>query len=176
MKILTLWQPWASLIAFNLKRYETRSWGTTYRGKLAIHAAKRPIDRDEILPILYATGGGGCSRDELDRLEQVLGQDLPLGKIVAIANLADCRQMVPNFNPPRSSAVYRETKISIFDQSALESAVGLWESGRFAWKLDGPIALPEPIPLKGAQGLKDLTDTAALQAIAQQTEVANAPQ
>ena len=44
IRIISLWQPWASLIALNLKQYETRSWGAPYRGKLAIHAAKRPID------------------------------------------------------------------------------------------------------------------------------------
>jgi hypothetical protein len=26
MKAITLWQPWASLIAIGAKKYETRSW------------------------------------------------------------------------------------------------------------------------------------------------------
>ncbi len=39
MKTLTLTQPYASLIAFGAKRIETRTWATTYRGPLAIHAA-----------------------------------------------------------------------------------------------------------------------------------------
>lgn len=39
MKALTLTQPWASLVALGEKRIETRSWGTSYRGELAIHAA-----------------------------------------------------------------------------------------------------------------------------------------
>ena len=38
MKALTLWQPWASLIAWGEKRYETRSYGISHRGTLAIHA------------------------------------------------------------------------------------------------------------------------------------------
>lgn len=41
MKAITLWQPWASLIACGAKTIETRSWGTPYRGPLAIHASKR---------------------------------------------------------------------------------------------------------------------------------------
>lgn len=45
MKILTLWQPWATLIALGVKTHETRSWSTPYRGPLAIHAAKRPMDK-----------------------------------------------------------------------------------------------------------------------------------
>jgi activating signal cointegrator 1 len=40
MKALTLTQPWASMVADGLKQFETRSWGTRYRGPLAIHAAK----------------------------------------------------------------------------------------------------------------------------------------
>lgn len=38
MKALTLHQPWASLVALGVKTIETRSWGTSYRGPLAIHA------------------------------------------------------------------------------------------------------------------------------------------
>lgn len=39
MKVLTLHQPWASLVALGVKTIETRSWSTQYRGPLAIHAA-----------------------------------------------------------------------------------------------------------------------------------------
>ena len=42
MKALTLWQPWASLIASGAKTLEIRGRNTNYRGELAIHAAKRP--------------------------------------------------------------------------------------------------------------------------------------
>ena len=42
MKALTVYQPWASLIACGSKTLETRRWATKYRGPLAIHAAKRP--------------------------------------------------------------------------------------------------------------------------------------
>ena len=41
MKALTLWQPWASLVALGHKRIETRCWSTKYRGDLAIHAAAK---------------------------------------------------------------------------------------------------------------------------------------
>jgi len=43
MKALSLWQPWASAIALGSKRIETRGWATSYRGPLAIHAAKRCV-------------------------------------------------------------------------------------------------------------------------------------
>jgi hypothetical protein len=43
VKAISLWQPWASFIASGAKRIETRSWATSYRGPIAIHAAKRKI-------------------------------------------------------------------------------------------------------------------------------------
>ena len=38
MKVLTIKQPWASLIVNGYKDYEFRSWKTNYRGKILIHA------------------------------------------------------------------------------------------------------------------------------------------
>ncbi len=45
MKAITLWQPWASLIAIGAKKIETRSWATKYRGPLAIHAAIKAVEK-----------------------------------------------------------------------------------------------------------------------------------
>lgn len=38
MKVLTIKQPWATLIVDGYKKYEFRSWKTKYRGKILIHA------------------------------------------------------------------------------------------------------------------------------------------
>lgn len=38
MKVLTIKEPWATLIVSGYKKYEFRSWKTNYRGKLLIHA------------------------------------------------------------------------------------------------------------------------------------------
>jgi len=38
MKAVTIYQPYAELIARGEKRVENRSWRTDYRGPLAIHA------------------------------------------------------------------------------------------------------------------------------------------
>ena len=40
MKAITVWQPWAQLLAEGKKHDETRSWRTNYRGEILIHAAK----------------------------------------------------------------------------------------------------------------------------------------
>lgn len=47
MKALSLWQPWASLMALGVKQNETRSWPTSHRGDLLICAAKRMPTPDE---------------------------------------------------------------------------------------------------------------------------------
>lgn len=39
MRALSLYQPWASLIAFGEKKVETRGWATDYRGPLEIGRA-----------------------------------------------------------------------------------------------------------------------------------------
>lgn len=41
MKVLSIIEPWASLIANGKKSIETRSWKTSYRGELYIHASKK---------------------------------------------------------------------------------------------------------------------------------------
>ena len=40
MKVLTVKEPWASLIINSYKKYEFRSWKTNYRGKILIHSGK----------------------------------------------------------------------------------------------------------------------------------------
>ena len=40
MKVLTIKQPFTTLIAEGLKEYEFRTWKTKYRGEFLIHAGK----------------------------------------------------------------------------------------------------------------------------------------
>jgi hypothetical protein len=52
--ILTVRQPWASLIAFGIKTVENRSGGTTHRGRIGIHVSAA-TDREAITdPTLLA--------------------------------------------------------------------------------------------------------------------------
>ena len=168
IRIITLHQPWASLIALGLKKFETRSWATKYRGKLVIHAAKRPVDRDDLADISYNTAGHLT-------WEQISEIDYPLGGIVAIADLRDCLPM--SNQEPRTGQVNHFEKgifesakwhVLIHAMSPLELSVGDWQLGRYAWKLENVIALPHPIPFKGGQGLRRLTDTDVLATIAVQ--------
>ena len=47
MKVLTIKQPWATLIAKGYKEYEFRTWNTKYRGELLIHAGKG-VDKEAV--------------------------------------------------------------------------------------------------------------------------------
>lgn len=99
---IVLWQPWASLIPLGLKGNETRSWPTSYRGKLLIHAAKRPFvsaDGSKILD--YAAWLTWLDALELDEAASVVNQcelpfayQLPLGCVVAVVDLTACLLMV----------------------------------------------------------------------------------
>jgi len=74
IKAISLWQPWASLVANGLKLYETRGWPTKYRGVLAIHAAKRPLCKQGKSLISHLNRAFNLSID---------GDKLPLGAIVS---------------------------------------------------------------------------------------------
>ena len=74
MKAITIWQPYAQAIASGLKKYETRSWPTRYRGPIAIHGALHPMSKD-----LSALAW-----------RHNLSADLPYGAIVAICEVVDC--------------------------------------------------------------------------------------
>ena len=48
IKVLSIIEPWATLIKENKKYIETRTWKTSYRGELYIHASKKKINiKDE---------------------------------------------------------------------------------------------------------------------------------
>jgi hypothetical protein len=117
---ITLHQPWASLISLGKKHYETRSWATDYRGSIAIHAAKKLHEDESLISLL-----------------EIPASEIPLGAVVAIAQLTDCILMDQEF---------------ILKQSSFEQYLGLWEVGRYAWKLENVRAI-EPIPTVGKQGL-----------------------
>ena len=60
MKVLTIREPWASLIVNGYKKYEFRSWKTNYRGKILIHTSsiidKDMLDRFSDYNLDYITG------------------------------------------------------------------------------------------------------------------------
>lgn len=60
MKVITIKQPYASLIVYGYKKFEFRSWKTNYRGKILIHAGlamdQEAYEKVKHLPIKYNHG------------------------------------------------------------------------------------------------------------------------
>lgn len=71
MKVITIKQPFATLIAEGLKEYEFRTWKTKYRGEIFIHAGK------------------GVDKKAMERFKY-LNFDYPSGCIIAKATITDC--------------------------------------------------------------------------------------
>lgn len=132
-RALSLWQPWATLIALGAKRYETRHWRTPYRGLLAIHAAKRPVREPEITDDIYA-----ALRQHGEKPHA-----LPLGAVLCIVRLVD---IVPTEHVVSLAA-------SDYRIQNEELCFGNYAPGRYAWQLELVKVAPDPIPAKGAQGL-----------------------
>ena len=79
MKVLTLKQPWASLVANGYKVYEFRSWKTNYRGEILIHA------------------GCGVDKEYLEKVKDY-GIEFPKKKILCKVVLEDCIEIDDDFN------------------------------------------------------------------------------
>ena len=71
MKVLTIKEPWSTLIIDGYKKYEFRSWKTNYRGKILIHA------------------GMSLEKDMLKRFESY-NLNCAKGAIIGEAELTDC--------------------------------------------------------------------------------------
>ena len=60
MKVLTIKQPFASLITEGYKEYEFRTWKTKYRGDILIHAGKtvdkKAMEKFKDYNLTYPTG------------------------------------------------------------------------------------------------------------------------
>lgn len=143
MKGLSLWQPWASLVAWREKAIETRPWGTSYRGPIAIHATQLfPRDAIELChqePFRFALKAAGV----------VQPADLPRGAIVAVARLVDI--LATGGADPRATDPWPRRWVQ--DLSGQERAFGDFSCHRYGWFLEDVRALPEPILCRGAQGL-----------------------
>lgn len=138
MKALSVIEPWASLIACGLKRKETRSWYTPFRGPVAIHASKSKevVKHFDEVEFLFEEAGL-----EMPRGWPKKADEYPLGQVLCVTTIEECRPM---------------TLSLIGAQSQQERAFGAWAEERFAWFLGDVRRLLVPFPCRGALGLWDL--------------------
>lgn len=172
MKAISLWQPWASLIACGAKPYETRSWAPPrdlIGQTIAIHAAKK-IDRgaaafaEELMYGQYEPGGFELA-DKLaasmegahDEQLGIFGQAvMPIGCIVCIARL-DAAFMLGDAAlgtaVPAAETVTRYTSRPMPGCFTVRyDGFGDYARGRWAWLLRDVQPLNPPVTMKGRQG------------------------
>lgn len=131
MKALTIFQPYANLIADGVKWVENRTQYTPYRGPLAIHAGKG-----------------------LRYLSRCQFQEYPMGVVVAKCNLIGClfldrateferRGLLPGMAHEMNWGLQKLREFLAHEHT----------EGPYCWILAGVEKLGEPIPAVGKQGL-----------------------
>lgn len=146
MKVLTLTQPWATLVATGHKLIETRSWYTKYRGPLAIHAAKGfpAWAREMCYEKPFQSALGDYDFDPVT---------LPVGKIIATCELVHVMKMSVLQAFPACRLVAYKKQIWSLDYK--ERAFGDYQEGRYMWLLANVKLMPTFIPARGKLGLWD---------------------
>ncbi len=119
MKVLSIKEPYASLILNGYKHIETRSYKTNYRGEIFIHASKKSINSNLLNPYV---------------IEISKNINMNNGHIILKANLIDC--------------IYMDDKFIDNIKNSNEYKLGMYEIGRYAWILDNIEAI-YPIKANG---------------------------
>ena len=127
MKVITIKQPWATLIAEGYKEYEFRTWKTKYRGEILIHAGK------------------GIDKKAIERFKY-LNLDYPIGKIIAKATITDCIKIDDGF---RNVLAKKDT---IVYASIVKKTSSNWDG--YGFKLEN-IEKINPIEVNGKLSLWD---------------------
>lgn len=122
MKVLSIIEPWATLIKEGKKVIETRSWKTSYRGELYIHASNKKIKKSDTHII--------------ELLKLIPNIELGFGHILCKCKLIDCIYMDQEF-------------LDKIQKNTQEYLCGEYSLGRYAWVLEDIVPLDEPIPAKG---------------------------
>ncbi len=123
MKVLSLTEPFATLIKEKKKLVETRSWKTNYRGELYIHASKTKIAKQNI--------------ENRELISLIPNTTFSYGHIICKCNLVDCIYMTKEYVDDMKTNHHQEY------------ICGEYQEGRYAWILENVELLEQPIPAKG---------------------------
>ncbi len=149
--IISLWQPWASLVVFGEKKIETRGW--KWPGDLpsflAIHAAKK-WDRQLAAmtkepPFSSALALHGHDAASISKVHGVVG-------VVRIVECVSTSMLPVPVRESRGFAGVQSLASKYLGEFKNERAFGDYSYGRYAWVFDRCISIT-PIPLKGHQSL-----------------------
>ena len=145
---LSLWQPYASLVAAGIKTSETRSWKPPdkyWGAEILIHATKRPVRPQEWAwqPKMVAAVknlGHGTSAERF-----------PLGVIMARARIAYWGQVIYHGPPSGDIVVCQHPAGQPYEIE--DDGLGDYREDRWVWQFEDIRPLAEPIPARGYQKL-----------------------
>ncbi len=126
IRVLSIIEPWASLIAHKIKYIETRSFKTNYRGELYIHASLKKLSAKD--------------NHVVSLLELLPDVNLMYGHVIAKCKLVDCVYMDEKF--------LKEIK-----NNKTEHLCGDYKLGRYGWILEDIELLDTPFKVKGNLGI-----------------------
>ena len=156
MNAITLWQPWASLIAQGHKQIETRSWRpplSAIRQPIAIHAAKRLVKPNDV------------DEEARRKVEQLMGWDwyltsISYGAVVATATLKAAIKISPSAYDDYELIVINEVKKTVAERTGTvidfpphEHLFGDFTPGRWLWILTDVQPVDPPQPARGKEGI-----------------------
>lgn len=126
MRVISIKEPYATLIKEGIKHIETRSWKTKYRGELYIHASLSKVDKKYF------------SKEGLSDLISDLS--FSHGNIICKVNLVDCIEMTESYI------------LDMKENHPIEYCCGAYEVGRYAWVFED-LEVIDPIEAKGKLGI-----------------------
>ena len=168
MRGLTLYQPWATLIALGLKMCETRGHPSPpgLKGRrIAIHAGKRKPRADEM-------------NDEV--LAAIESEILPLGAIVATARLDGCARIISAGFAGIDEVDAEPGRVWVLEPDGLEQRdayqirrepYGDFREGRYVWLLSDVMRVSPPVPARGYMGFWGMDDDLTRTVLARQTSI-----
>lgn len=137
MRIMTVRQPWASAIIYRGKDVENRvrNIAGEYRGPVAIHSSKR-------LPPFQEHWDAGTVVARITGARPLFHDPQSMGAIIGVVDLVDVHLPIDCWEPP-----------------VADDLCSPWALlGNYHLVLANPRPLAEPIPFKGALGLRRLDD------------------
>lgn len=131
-KVLSIKQPWSSLIIEDIKPIENRTWRTNYRGKLLIHASAvyDKSSNGSLSNLLGLDRWSLLSQEFIDRYK-----DLPTSAIIGEATLLDCVNGYDNIWADK-----RSDEQEFWFKSSGKKVPTIWH-----WVLESPIKYENPI-------------------------------
>ena len=148
---ITLWQPYASLVAAKVKTEETRPVKPPdkYVGeRIAIHAAKRKMRDSELTPELRLA----ASNIFRYQATTLTWHDVPYGAVVATAVITRAFKIVGHAGGIGGRMAHARPVFGGEAPAVYLNAYGDFDIGRWVWQLRDIEPVDPPVPATGKQG------------------------